>query len=51
MQKINKKKIIIPKGNEVKNRPNFILGMREKRIEEIVNSNKKNKKIDISLKN
>ena len=48
MQKINKKKIIIPKGNEVKNRPNF---MREKRIEEIVNSNKKNKKIDISLKN
>lgn len=41
MQKKYKKKQP-PKGKEVKNRPNFILGMREKRIEEIVNSKKKN---------
>lgn len=43
-----KKKTVMPKGEEVKGRPNFILGMREKRIEEIVNSKKKNKKIDFS---
>ena len=34
-----------PKGEEVRGRPNFILGDREKRIKEITksNTNKKNK--------
>ena len=42
MTKKKKKTIQTPiKGKEVKDRPNFILGDREKRIEEILHSKKK----------
>ena len=37
-------------GDEVKGRPNFILGLREKRIKEIINPKKKNKKLAFNVK-